>query len=47
MEGGDIHNRDIESLVSVAKIIGAIKAARFRWLGHIERMGEDLAVKTA
>ncbi|CAH0398144.1 unnamed protein product [Chilo suppressalis] len=28
-------------------IIGEIKAARLRWLGHVERMGEDRAVKRA
>ncbi|CAH0399288.1 unnamed protein product [Chilo suppressalis] len=38
---------ELENLVSEPNIIEEIKAARLRWLGHVERMGEDRAVKRA
>ncbi|CAB3247163.1 unnamed protein product [Arctia plantaginis] len=41
------YNREIESQVSEPNIIGKIKAARLHWLGHVERMREDRAVKRA
>ncbi|KAI5631634.1 hypothetical protein NE865_15650 [Phthorimaea operculella] len=41
-------NRELEELVAEPNIIGEIKSARIRWLGHLERMGEDrAAVKRA
>ncbi|CAG9112619.1 unnamed protein product [Plutella xylostella] len=38
------YNREIENIVSEPNIIGEIKSSRLRWLGHVERMGEDRAV---
>ncbi|KAI5635421.1 guanylate kinase domain-containing protein [Phthorimaea operculella] len=40
-------NRELEELVAEPNIIGEINSARIRWLGHLERMGEDRAVKRA
>ncbi|KAI5633530.1 cytochrome p450 domain-containing protein [Phthorimaea operculella] len=40
-------NREIEKIVREPNIIGESKAARLRWLGHVERMEEDRAVKKA
>lgn len=40
-------NAEIADLVSEPNIIGATKSHRLRWLGHVERMGEDRAVKRA
>ncbi|KAI5635541.1 hypothetical protein NE865_11715 [Phthorimaea operculella] len=40
-------NRELEELVAEPNIISEIKSARIRWLGHLERMGEDRAVKRA
>ncbi|XP_073956550.1 uncharacterized protein [Choristoneura fumiferana] len=34
-------NVDVEDLVGEPNIIGESKSARLRWLGHVERMGED------
>ncbi|XP_063529640.1 uncharacterized protein LOC134740914 [Cydia strobilella] len=36
-------NLEVEELVGEPNIIGESKAARLRWLGHVERMGEDPA----
>lgn len=41
------YNREIENIVSEPNIIGEIKSSRLRWLGHVERMGEDRAVRKA
>lgn len=35
-----------EELVSEPNIIGQIKYARLRWLGYVERMGDDQAANT-
>ncbi|XP_063362695.1 uncharacterized protein LOC134651523 [Cydia amplana] len=40
-------NRELEELVAMPNIIGEIKATRLRWLSHLERMGEDRAVRRA
>ncbi|KAI5633037.1 hypothetical protein NE865_14255 [Phthorimaea operculella] len=40
-------NLEMEQLISEPNIIGEIKSARLRWLGHVERMGEDRAAKRA
>ncbi|KAI5646595.1 hypothetical protein NE865_01529 [Phthorimaea operculella] len=40
-------NKEIEDIVREPNIIGESKAARLRWLGHVERMEEDRAVKKA
>ncbi|XP_073967395.1 uncharacterized protein [Choristoneura fumiferana] len=40
-------NVDVEDLVGEPNIIGESKSARLRWLGHVERMGEDRAAKRA
>ncbi|XP_072946217.1 uncharacterized protein [Epargyreus clarus] len=40
-------NKELEDLVAESNIIGEIKAHRLCWLGHVERMGEDRAVKRA
>lgn len=40
-------NRELEELFGEANILGEIKAHRLRWLGHVERMEEDRAVKRA
>lgn len=40
-------NQEIEDIISEPNIISETKAARLRWLGHVERMGEDRAVKRA
>ncbi|CAH2085918.1 unnamed protein product [Euphydryas editha] len=40
-------NAEITNLVSEPNIIGVTKSHRLRWLGHVERMGEDRAVKRA
>ncbi|KAJ0172527.1 hypothetical protein K1T71_011666 [Dendrolimus kikuchii] len=40
-------NLEIENLVAEPNIIGEIKAHRLRWLGHVERMGEDRSVRKA
>ncbi|KAI5639582.1 reverse transcriptase (RNA-dependent DNA polymerase) domain-containing protein [Phthorimaea operculella] len=40
-------NKEIEDIVREPNIIGESKAARLRWLGHVERMEEDRVVKKA
>ncbi|CAG9116720.1 unnamed protein product [Plutella xylostella] len=40
-------NQEIEDLISEPNIIGQIKSQRLRWLGHLQRMGEDRAAKRA
>lgn len=40
-------NQEIEDLVGEPNIMGETKSARLRWLGHVERMKEDRAVKRA
>ncbi|XP_073952650.1 uncharacterized protein [Choristoneura fumiferana] len=40
-------NREIEDPVSEPNVIGETKASRLRLLGHVERLGEDRAVKRA
>lgn len=42
-----LKNAEIEELVCQPNIIGETKAHRLRWLGHMERMGEDRSVKKA
>ncbi|CAG9118642.1 unnamed protein product [Plutella xylostella] len=34
-------NQEMEDLISEPNIIGQIKSQRLRWLGHLQRMGED------
>lgn len=38
---------EIEIQVPVPNIIGNIRTAQLHWLGHIERMGDNRAVKKA
>ncbi|KAG7309934.1 hypothetical protein JYU34_004449 [Plutella xylostella] len=40
-------NQEIEDLISEPNILGQIKSQRLRWLGHLQRMGEDRAAKRA
>ncbi|KAG7296948.1 hypothetical protein JYU34_019852 [Plutella xylostella] len=42
-----LKNAEIEELVEGPNIIGETKAHRLRWLGHLERMGEDRSAKRA
>lgn len=40
-------NVEIDDLVEEPNISGVTKSLRLRWLGHLERMGDDRAAKRA
>lgn len=40
-----VEARHIAELMSVPNIVGKTKVTRLRWLGHVERIGEDRAAK--
>ena len=40
-------NAEIEELLAAPNIVGETKSHRLRWLGHLERMGGNRAVKRA
>jgi hypothetical protein len=35
-----MHNDEFHNLYTSADIIGVIKSRRFRWVGHVARVGE-------
>ncbi|CAG9130045.1 unnamed protein product [Plutella xylostella] len=42
-----LKNAELEDLMAGANIVGETKAHRLRWLGHLQRMGEDRSAKRA
>jgi len=40
-----LHNEELNDLYSLPNIVRVVKSRRMRWVGHVERMGEDRGVQ--